>query len=320
MTSEPHHPHGDLNMPIDIPGEYVRLVLEENSNQTLRTSILQRLLSAATKLHQATEQHKEKTIIICPDHNSSRSLMETVFLFGGVLILTQQMEATFLATTFKDYADEKLMPTTENRNVTVLNCWQALQHVRDIGWMSWKDGTDQDDQPFLVDEFLHYADAINGGVHIVAPGQLLLFHDPVDLPEPQQWAVISYGDGSCSRHFSPAFYADLFLDLGVAAVACLTESATSGAAFASRSIEACDLRPGGGGSILRALDGLLSLSRGAAESGGVALHGGGGWPSDTGIVVAAWLVSRAGFQERAAYAWLEMLCPWLPLPGGDLRR
>ena len=181
-----------------------------------------------------------------------------------------------------------------------------------MGWMNWKDSTDDHDQPFLVDEFLHYADAANGRIHIVAPGQLLLFSDPVHLPGQEQWALIDDG-GSCTRYYSPAFYADLFADLGVAAVACMTESATRPAAYSARGIEARDLRPGGGGSALRALDGLLALSRGAAPSGAVALHSGEGarWPADAKTVVAAWLVIQSGFPARAASAWLYMLCPWL---------
>ena len=59
---------------------------------------------------------------------------------------------------------------------------------------------------------------------------------------------MSDDDGSCSlRQTGPAFYADLFADLGVAAVVCLTESTTSRAAFAARDIEARDLRLGGRG-------------------------------------------------------------------------
>ena len=241
-------------------------------------------------------------------------MRESVFLFGGFLILAQGLDAYCVAASFADFAEQDLLSSTQDeRRSTVLDCWQALQHVRDIGWMSWKDGTDDDVQPFLVDEFLHYADSTNGGVHIVAPGQLLLFTDPVDLPDQQQWAVVvsDQDDGSCSRRFSPAFYADLFADLGVAAVVCLTESTTSSAGFAARDIEARDLRLGGSGSLLRTLDGLLSLSRGAAVSGGIAVHGGKGaeWPSETGVLVAAWLVSRAGFGERAAYGWLGLVCP-----------
>lgn len=172
---------------------------------------------------------------------------------------------------------------------------------------------EHDDQPFLIDEFVHYASPANGNVHIIAPGCLVLFASPVDLPSGQHWTSLpSQGRGAPVRRFSAAFYADLFSDLGVASVACLTECRASTAAFAACGIAALDLRPGHrhGQSVLRALDGLLSLTR----AGPVAVHGGGesgGWPGDAAVVVAALLVGRLGFAERSAYAWLLMLCPWL---------
>jgi hypothetical protein len=46
-----------------------------------------------------------------------------------------------------------------------------------------------------------YADPANGAVHILAPGALLLFPSPVDLPEGEQW--------SPALRFAAAFYANL---------------------------------------------------------------------------------------------------------------
>ena len=188
-------------------------------------------------------------------------------------------------------------------HVTVHDCWLALAHVQIMGWID-----------FLIEEFVHYAAPANGNVHIVAPGHLLLFSSPVEFEDGRQWDTLSCDGGAPVRRFSAAFYADLFAELGVESVACLTESRTSTAAFAACGIDAVDLRPGHrhGQSILRALDGLLSLTR----VGTVALHGGDGgaagrWPLDAAVVVAALLVGRLRFTERSAYAWLWMLCPWL---------
>ena len=294
------------------------LIFETDLNLTNNSRMVMcRLQLASRKIQKAMDHHFR--IMVCPDQSCPQSVRESVFLFGGFLILAQGLDAYCVAASFADFAEQDLLSSTQDeRRSTVLDCWQALQHVRDIGWMSWKDGTDDHNQPFLVDEFLHYAHSINGSIHIVAPEQLLLFTSPVDMPDQQQWTVVvSDDDGSCSRRFSPAFYADLFADLGVAAVVCLTESTTSSAAFTARDIEARDLRHEGSGSLLRTLDGLLSLSRGAEVSGGIAVHGGGEaeWMSETSMLVATWLVSRAGFGERAAYGWLQLLCPWLPMPG-----
>ena len=292
---------------------------QADTNRNLSNLLLRRMLSSTNATRRAIEQCPGEKILICQPNNHSITVRESALLFGCYLVLARGRNQQQVAHLFKNHshlpipdAETHLSPLDTHRSISLLDCWQALQHVRDIGWMDWMGGTDNDEQPFLVDEFMHYADTANGGVHIVAPGQLLLFSDPVDLASNQQWVSVAVDGGTCTRHFSPTFYADLFEELGVAAVACLTESGSSGAAFAARGIEARDLCPGESGSTLRALDGLLSLSRGAAP-GAVAVHGGGegGWGEDAGVVVAAWLVNRAGFGEGAAYAWLHMLCPWL---------
>ena len=271
-----------------------------------------KLKVAAKQIQRELKDHKEGIIMVVADGQSESSVAESIFLLGGFLMLAQGLTLASLATAFKDLAHRTLLGVSGRYDVAILHAWQALEHARDLGWMDWTHGSD-DDQPFLIDEFLHYADAANGSIHIVAPGQLLLFRDPVDLPDSQQWAVVMGSGGACRRMFSPAYYADLFAEQGVAAVACLTESSSSAAAFAAQGIEARDLCPGGGASILRTLDGLLSLSSAAAPVGGVAVHSGRGaaWPADTAVVVTTWLVGRAGFEERAAWAWLQMLCPWL---------
>ena len=292
---------------MDKLSDQIHLDTLSNSSHTL----LQRMVIDARKIQQAIEDNPSKKVLICQPSNDAERVKESVLHMGACLILSHRMHLQQVVQMFQEFSHEPVSKQEPDQRVTLNDCWGALQHVRDIGWMSWKD-VDDDEQPFLVDEFMHYADAANGSVHIVAPGQLLLFSDPVDLSGQQLWVSVVGDDEACTRRFSPAFYADLFADLGVAAVACLTESGSSGAAFAARGIEPRDLCPGGSASPLRALDGLLSLSR-AAAPGAVAVHGGGGagWAADAGVVVAAWLVGRAGFAEGAAYAWLHMLCPGL---------
>jgi hypothetical protein len=45
----------------------------------------------------------------------------------------------------------------------------------------------------------------------------------------------------------------------------------------------------------------------------VAVHSGDGfkWPAYIGTLVVAMLISRLGFEEGAARAWIRMLCPWM---------
>jgi hypothetical protein len=278
-------------------------------------------------IQEAMETHKGKRLILCQDPEDQSAIQETALICGAFAILVEEWDLHAVVDAFPDFA-QRLMATPgldldrSKYSVTVLDCWQALLHARERCWMSWRTSPDDDDQPLLVDEIVHYADPANGGIHILAPGGLLLFPNPVDLPDGALWAAAAALDGAPrARLFAAAFYVDLLPDLGVRAVASLDpcRCATAAAAFAAAGLAAVDLPPAAGprrrpSSPLRALDALLTLTRGAG--GAVALHAGGGgapgtWPEHTAVVVAAYLVGREGFAERAAYAWLLLLCPWL---------
>ena len=170
-----------------------------------------------------------------------------------------------------------------------------------------------------MEEFAHYAHNANGSVHLVAPGCLILFKDPANhLPAGQDFESFPRPTGGFVRRFSPDFYADLLSDLGAHAVASLgsPHPSASAEAFAARGLVCADLCDGSQRlSPLRALDGLLSLAR----SGAVAVHSGGGdaWPDATAAVLATVLVSVLGFEEREAWGWLALVCPWILRPSLD---
>jgi hypothetical protein len=180
--------------------------------------------------------------------------------------------------------------------------------------LGWLVDPDSEVEPTLdVEEFAHYAGRANGSVHMLVPGRMLLFASPEALPSEQRWIDTVADNGTTTRRFSPAFYAELFEDLGVSAVVCLGcgDAATS-SAFAERGMEVVDLALAeDGSSLLRGLDRLLSLA--AAAPGAVAVHSGDGfrWPAYIGTLVAALLINRLGFGEGAATAWIRMLCPWM---------
>ena len=292
----------------------------ESADDARPKLLICRIWAFARRLNKILHRNPETQVIVPLSGQKHVSISEAALIVGGYLILSNRLQLQDVIGRFECFQDNPiegsgLDPYISQQHVTVHDCWKALHHVRTLGWIDWSDLADEEgsDLPFLVDEFLHYASPANGNVHIIAPGYLMLFASPVDLLAGQHWTSLpSQGRGAQVRRFSGAFYADLFSDLGVASVACLTECRASTAAFAACGIAALDLRPGHshGQSVLRALDGLLSLTR----AGPVAVHGGGesgGWPGDAAGVVAALLVGRLGFAERSAYAWLLMLCPWL---------
>ena len=297
----------------------VVLELEENIVQSECDLLLHKMQHFSKRIRRALEQNPGHQIILCRDRASPMDQEEVVLFLGGFLVLSEHWSADEAASTFQSLSNKIIRVYNDSSSVdngaTCLDCWQALEHARRLGWMDWARGTDEDEQPLHVGELAHYASPVNGAVHCVAPGRLLVFPDPAVLPDGVLWS-----DDSSEppvRRFAAAFYADLLRDLGVSTVARLapaprTDPAT--ATLGAAGLAAFDLAPPSASqpSPLRALDGLVSLSRAAA--GAVALHPGDGdasWPAHAGGVVAAYLVSREGFSGTAAHAWLALVCPAL---------
>ena len=298
---------------------------EMDSQATTIRHAIHKMRHTTNKIQESMQTHRGKTLIVCQGRDDQATVEESALLIGAFAILVEDWNLDAVVQAFPDIA-HRLMPAPglaldrSKYSVTVLDCWQALLHARERSWMSWRTSPDDDDLPLLVEEMAHYAHPANGGIHILAPA-LLLFPSPVDLPDGELWAGAPARDGAPPvRRFAAAFYADLLPDLGVGAVASLEpcRCAAAPAAFAAASLPAVDLAPAAGARrgppVLHALDALLSLTR--AAGGGVALHAGGNgapgaWPAHAAVVVAAYLVGREGFSERAAYGWLLLLCPWL---------
>jgi hypothetical protein len=198
------------------------------------------------------------------------------------------------------------------RETTLKFRLQAFEQAKAIGW--FVDSDSQDEPILVIEEFAHYADIANGAIHLAVPGALIFFPTPTILDAHQEWINIEPRDGRHARLFSPTYYAALFQDFGVSCVVCLgrTDPAVV-AAFKAHGIETEDLgMAADGSSLLRGLDRLLSLAR--AAPGTLAPHSGEGfeWPRCTATLAKAFMMSRLGFAEGSAGAWLEMTCPWMP--------
>jgi hypothetical protein len=177
----------------------------------------------------------------------------------------------------------------------------------------------------IIDEHLHYASPVNGNLHIVIPGKLVILPDPALLPDGQLWED-TCSDSGTTRAFSAQYYAELLVHLDVRLVAtcacCGNGPADASAAAFEAAGLACEdgLLPAGGGggggglggALLRAHDRLLTLMR--AARGAVALQCCDAASAGmTGSVVMAVLIKEEGFGAREAEAWLRLTCPWLEI-------
>jgi hypothetical protein len=279
----------------------------------LNQPILVKVINFCDKLQAMLEsQNEDSRIIVCPAHCDDHSISDTCFYLGAYMILYKGATCDQVVATFS--SDETILHVercTDLNRTSTLDSWRALYRSMQLGWLVHPDS---DCEPVMdVEELAHYAQRANGMVHMTVPGKLFFFPTPEALPSNVQWADFPADDGATIRRFSAHFYADLLEDLGVSVVACLgTGSAATAAALRARGIDAVDLGlAGDGSSLLRGLDALLSLARGAP--GAVAVHSGEGfvWPGYVGTLVEAFLISRLGFDEGSAGAWLRMVSPWM---------
>jgi hypothetical protein len=252
-------------------------------------------------------------IVICPTSEDTESILIACTLLGAHLILNGSKTLEAVVDAFRGLSNNAFDENTDLQynGIAALDCWRALDRAMHLGWLV---DPESEVEPTLdLEEFAHYASGANGSVHMAVPGKMFFFSSPEVMPIEHQWTDSVAHDGTTTRRFSPAFYADLLDDLGVSAVVCLGRSdAAASSAFAERGIEAVDLAlAADGSSLLRGLDRLLSLA--AAAPGAVAVHSGDGaaWPAYTETLVVAVLISRLGFDEGAARAWIRMLCPWM---------
>ena len=252
------------------------------------------------------DSHRDKSIVICPEDSCSQSVANACLLCGAYLLLCERRALQHVLTAF----ESTLSTMARCRSDSVMDCWRALEHARALRWLGAADASSE--PLYDVEMAAHYACPINGHVHVLVPGRLLLFPAPALLPAGQEWAQAP-SSGSTARVFSAGFLADLLADLGVSSVACVGQtSGRDAAAFAARGLDVHDLgldprRP----ALLRAVDQLLTVSR--ASPGAVAVFGGDGeaLPKPVRTLVAACLMVELGFSAGAASAWIRMLCPAL---------
>jgi hypothetical protein len=326
-SSNPEH-RAEFN-PDPEESEAVRPVLQENSEADCTSVSLAdvfRFISATKRIIQ-----KGKSVDICV-RGDNRSAADSTFLAGSLMLLDRASNVKDLTNLFSPVSN--LLETSDD--ITTIDYWTALYHIKKLGWLDLK-ALDEGWEPSIkappvldILEYLHYDDPLNGDFHFVVPGKLLLFNPPHFAGENIMWR-----DAGGARHFSAEYYADLFADLGVGLVlrvgdpaAAAASASASASAFAARGIAVEDLPlddpaggnagGGGGGGLLRGIDRFLALLRRAP--GAVAVHGGPAGLGPAAMLVAAYLVSRHGFEAAPALAWLRMAHPDAGRPAGGCGR
>jgi hypothetical protein len=276
---------------------------------------LDRLFLELVRFSRVLEDSRENKCVleVSVTDNDHGSFTSACMLIGSHLILKEGKDYNAVANLFRSESfvlDLSAKPDT-NAQVSVSDLWGALDAAAKQGWFEPRPTGEE--AALDLEELLHYAQSANGLVHMPIPGELYFFSTPDDtLEETADWADGIDADGLIARSFSPGFTADLISDLGATVAVCLDRTSPAAReALARRGVAVADLElPADGSAPLRGLDRLLLLL--AASPGAVAVHSGRGreWPGYAGALALAVLMSRLGFDARAAEVWLRLTCPW----------
>jgi hypothetical protein len=204
---------------------------------------------------------------------------------------------------FKDaaHANHSSAFTAASPMLSVRDCLEALQRSKSLGWISFAD------DGFDAEEYAHFADPLNAGLHELVPGKLLATPCPRLLHSPAGWED-SFAQGRFHhRSFSPAYYAGILSQFDVSLCVRLGMPRCSRQAVEETGLRLLDLCCEDGEAPDRAAV-VRFLAAAGAEAGALALQS-EGRPGHAGALAGAYLVWRHGFTGRQAAAWVSVVRP-----------
>ena len=257
-------------------------------------------------LDQEIANHPDAMIVFCIDEGR-RMLTNAVCLLGSYMILKLGFSPATVMASFHWLDPSHLTPY---RDATFLkadfdllldDCFCALFRSQTHGWVRYAA------RGYMwgsvdVDEYRHYDQPANGDVHQLIPGKLIALQSPKDLDGA---AFCDGPDGS--RTFSPAYMADLLLDLGAATLVRLNQAQYNTGPVEARGIRVVDLPCPDGG---RPPDAVIAafIRTVDAAPGAVAVHCATG-RDQTATLAALYLMRAHGVTAREAMGWLRIVRP-----------
>eukprot|EP00286_Rhodomonas_abbreviata_P023111 CAMPEP_0181296240 /NCGR_PEP_ID=MMETSP1101-20121128/4592_1 /TAXON_ID=46948 /ORGANISM="Rhodomonas abbreviata, Strain Caron Lab Isolate" /LENGTH=401 /DNA_ID=CAMNT_0023401079 /DNA_START=351 /DNA_END=1556 /DNA_ORIENTATION=+ len=179
----------------------------------------------------------------------------------------------------------------------LMDCWKAVQKAQQQSWIA----LGPDCGCFSLEEYDHYTDPANGDLHEVVPGKLVAFRGP------QGNVHETWEDKDGVRYFHPAYYVDVFREIGVSTVVRLNDKEYDSNEFVRSGIQHFDLPFADGTAPSRDIvDRFFAIVD--AAPGLVAVHCQAGL-GRTGSLIAAHMIKTLNFSAREAIAWTRIVRP-----------
>jgi cell division cycle 14 len=205
-----------------------------------------------------------------------------------------------------------LQDTISFRNVTrqhepgfelrVEDCLGGILRAKRIGWVDFgPDGFDAVEYKLLDSP-------LNGDLHEVVPGKLVLMQGPRDLPCGAIWQDTKREDGGFAhRDFSVAHYAGILTQLDIMAVVRCSVPVYDRIGFEEVGIAVVDLCwEDGAPPPIDTVAKFLAVAE--RLPGAIAVHCGSG-RGRSGTLAALYMMKHHGFTAREAMGWLRVVRP-----------
>ena len=236
-------------------------------------------------------------------------LANAAFLLGAYMILRRDASAEKVSTNFRWLCNSVVTPFQSanldnlyTSDLSMMHCWNAIERAKALGWFQPPRVAGGPWGKIDLDEYEYYNDPINADLHQVVPGKLVAFKAPKDLH-----GLDYCDDAGGGRHFSPAYFIDIFQEMGVSDVVSADPPAYDRRDFTRRGVRHHELDYGDlAAPSLVAVEAFFQAVDRAR--GAVAVHSAGGHGRN-GTLVALYLMRRHGFGAREAIAWVRMCRP-----------
>ena len=257
------------------------------------------------KILQAFAENPDHAVVFGP-YNSPREITNASLLAGAVLILCKN--GLLLPDVLAMLEPVSCRFEQYEAGVTIQGALASLAHTKILGWLDFKANFEFGDwaslfEPFPkldMEEFTHYSENVNGGMHILVPSKIILFPEATLNHGAAAWV-----DAGRKRLFTSAFHAKLLKNMKVNIVLQHCKNPVDEHAFETSNIEVEDMDFAQNEGLMRKADRLIVTARHPRSVVGIQRSSQSHPLFDTPMMTL--LINQYSFDGASSLAWIRMV-------------